>query len=105
MTINVRPAEVRVTWVTNQSTGYCPEPDSWPAVQAALARAGIAAPEGFSQEFLFRRCPRCGSINIIKNGIFECGVCATLLPEEWNLDGFGAAPEPGRAELNLNRIP
>lgn len=94
MTFAVRPSGISVAWVTNQSTGYCPEPDSWPAVQAALARAGIAALEGFSQEFLFRRCPSCGSINIIKDGIFECGVCSTSLPEGWNLDSEGAV-EPG----------
>ena len=76
MTFTIGPRSVSVTWVTNQSTGYCPEPDSWPAVQAALARSDIPGLEGFSKEFLFRRCPRCGSINIIKEGIFDCGVCA-----------------------------
>ena len=91
VTFSVKPSGISVTWVTNQSTGYCPEPDSWTAVEAALARADIAAPEGFSLEFLFRRCPRCGSINIIKDGIFECGVCSTSLPEEWNLDSEAAA--------------
>jgi hypothetical protein len=94
MTFTVMPSDVCVSWVTNQSTGYCPEPDSWPAVEAALARAGIAGPEGFSQEFMFRRCPRCGSINIIKEGVFECGVCATRLPEEWNLNSEVAAKHP-----------
>jgi hypothetical protein len=97
MTFTIRPSGVSVTWVTNQSTGYGPEPDSWPAVEAALARAGIAAPEGFSQEFFFRRCPRCGTVNIIKDGVFECGVCSTLLPDEWNRNSEGAA-EPGAAE-------
>jgi len=86
MTFTVRPRRVSVTWITNQSTGYCPEPDSWPTVESALATAGIAGPKGFSQEFVFRRCPRCASINIIKEGVFECGVCSTPLPEEWNLD-------------------
>ena len=85
MTFTVMPSGVSVTWVSNQSTGYCPEPDSWPVVEAALGRAGIPAPEGFSQEFMFRRCPRCGSINIIKEGVFECGVCSTPLPLAWNL--------------------
>lgn len=98
MTFAVRPRSVTVTWVTNQSTGYCPEPDSWPAVETALARAGIAGPEGFSQEFVFRRCPRCGSINIIKEGIFECGVCSTPLPEEWNLDAEVAAEQGAAAD-------
>jgi hypothetical protein len=91
MTFAVEPNGIRVTWVTNQSTGYGPEPDSWPAVQAALTRTGLVAPEGFSQEFLFRRCPRCGSVNLIKERVFECGVCSERLPEKWNLDSAGAA--------------
>jgi len=82
MTFTVTPRDVRVTWVTNQSTGYCPEPDSWPAAQAALERAGIAAPDGFSLELLFRRCPQCGSINIVKDQNFACGVCSAALPEK-----------------------
>jgi len=84
MTFTVTAGTPRVTWVTNQSSGYCPEPDSWPAVKAALERAGIHAPDGFSQELVFRRCVRCGSINIVKDGIFACGVCSTPLPAEWN---------------------
>lgn len=91
MMFTVRPISVSVTWVTNQSTGYCPEPISWPAVETALARAGIAGPRGFSQALEFRRCPRCRSINIIKDGVFECGACALPLPEEWNLDSQAAA--------------
>ncbi len=86
MTFTVRRRDVSVTWVTNQSTGYCPEPDSWPAIEAALVRAGIAAPDGFSQAFDFRWCPRCGSINIVKDEVFECGTCSTPLPEQWNCD-------------------
>src|SRR5262249_23669735 len=32
---------VRVEEVSNQSTGYCPQPESWPAVASALDRLGI----------------------------------------------------------------
>jgi hypothetical protein len=91
MAFTVRPNGVSVAWVTNQSAGYCPEPDTWPAVEAALARAGITPPDGFSQEFIFRRCPQCRSINIVKEGILECSVCSTPLPEAWNLDSEAAA--------------
>src|SRR5262245_26937136 len=38
---------VEVAAVSNQSTGYCPEPESWPAVAAALSAAGLEPPEGF----------------------------------------------------------
>lgn len=91
ITFTVRRSGVSVTWVTNQSTGYCPEPDSWADVEATLARAGIAAPDGFSQAFDFRRCPRCGSINIVKDKVFECGSCSTQLPEKWNFEAEIAA--------------
>jgi hypothetical protein len=97
MTFHVWRGGVRVSWVTNQSTGYCPEPDSWPAVEAALARAGLPSPDGFSQALDFRRCPRCASINIVKDGFFECGACSTPLPEEWNLDAPVAA-EPSASD-------
>jgi hypothetical protein len=93
ITFTITPPGVLVSSVTNQSTGYCPEPESWPAVRTALERAGLVAPPSFSPAFVFRRCPRCGSINIIKDRIFECAVCSAPLPAEWNLDG----PETERA--------
>jgi hypothetical protein len=80
----VTPAGLSVSWITNQSTGYCPDGDSWPAVQESLVRAAITAPTGFTQVFVFRACRQCGAINIIKDGLFECGVCASPLPDEWN---------------------
>jgi len=104
MTFTIRRNGVSVTWVTNQSSGYCPEPDSWPAVEAALERAGIAAPDGFSQAFDFRRCPRCGAINIVKDGVFECGACSTPLPVEWNVDAE-IAVEPAAADVTSNVKP
>lgn len=73
-----------VSRVTNQSTGYCPDPDCWPAVTAALAAADIAGPRGFNDACVFRRCPGCGQTNIIKEGWFVCGVCDGELPRVWN---------------------
>lgn len=75
---------VMVESVTNQSTGYCPEPQSWPAVALALEYLGIAAPKGFSPEFIFRRCPKCGQINLVKESHFYCAVCEAELPKDWN---------------------
>ncbi|HJY76311.1 MAG TPA: hypothetical protein VKE95_06740 [Burkholderiales bacterium] len=72
--------------VTNQSTGYCPEPESWNAMAEALARAGIRGPGRYSTEFVFRRCEHCGQINIVKEGIFECVVCNHALPATWNCE-------------------
>ena len=70
--------------VSNQSTGYCPEPESWAAVQLALERLGIDSPRGFSPEFIFRRCPQCDQTNLVKDSHFYCGVCEAELPQSWN---------------------
>lgn len=76
-----------VTDVSNQSTGYCPDPTSWSAVVAALDRAGIAHLGGFTHEVVFRRCPECDEINIVREGDFVCVFCESPLPGHWNVDG------------------
>jgi hypothetical protein len=73
-----------VAEVSNQSTGYCPEPDSWPAVAAALDRPGIPHPGRFTSPITFRRCEGCGERSVVKDGWFVCGVCGADLPDEWN---------------------
>ena len=70
--------------VSNQSTGYCPEPESWPAVAAALGRIGVRHPGQFTTEVVFRRCVKCGERNVVKGGWFVCGVCEAELPQQWN---------------------
>ncbi|WP_033324020.1 hypothetical protein [Actinomadura atramentaria] len=75
--------------VSNQSTGYCPEPASWRAVADALDRAGIAHPGEFTFSIVFRRCPGCGERNVVRDGFFACVFCASALPEAWNFDGGG----------------
>jgi hypothetical protein len=74
----------RVEEVSNHSTGYCPEPESWPAVARALARIGLDHPGHFTQEVIFRRCPACGQRNIVKDRAFACGLCGESLPAAWN---------------------
>lgn len=76
----------RVEEVSNQSTGYCLEPESWPQVAAALDAIPLAHPGQFTAPCVFRRCPVCAQINIIKDGYFTCAVCGADLPEQWNLD-------------------
>ena len=85
--VDRRRRSVEVVYVTNQSTGFCPEPESWPTVEAALDAAGIGRPGGFIAEIIFRRCPNCGATNIVKDGWFECAVCSAELPREWNFGG------------------
>ncbi|XVU21699.1 hypothetical protein ACQPZJ_31055 [Actinoplanes sp. CA-054009] len=74
----------RVLEVSNQSTGYCPDPDCWPAVREALDRLGIAHPGDFTNKVVFRRCPSCGERNIVRDGDFTCALCDSELPAEWN---------------------
>ena len=73
-----------VVEVSNQSTGFCPEPESWPAVAAALERAGLRHPGSFTREVVFRRCPACGQRNLVKESWYVCGVCGKDLPAAWN---------------------
>jgi hypothetical protein len=71
--------------VSNQSAGYCLDPDSWPAVAMALDRIGLAHPGDFTGKIVFRRCPACGQLNIVRDGDFACAVCDGPLPECWNI--------------------
>lgn len=91
VTLCLHTGRVAVEEISNQSTGYCPEPESWSAVAAALAAAGVEAPEGYTTELLFRRCPGCGQINVVKDRVLECAVCGSDLPSAWNLGGAAEA--------------
>lgn len=86
MFFEVGPSGIHVAEVTNQSTGFCPEPESWPAVAAALDHLGVLRPNRFTQEIAFRLCPACGQRNIVKDGWFVCATCGADLPREWNFE-------------------
>jgi hypothetical protein len=73
-----------VAEVTNQSTGFCPDPDSWPAVAAALGRIGLPHPGDFTDKVVFRLCPSCGERNIVRDDDFTCALCERVLPAHWN---------------------
>lgn len=74
-----------VSEVTNQSTGFCPEPSCWDAVAAALDGIGIEHPGRLTRAYDFRRCERCGELALIKEQWFECVHCGASLPETYNL--------------------
>lgn len=84
-----------VARITNESTGFCPEPESWPAVESALDTAGIAHPGGFERPRIFRRCPACGQRNVVKDGWFHCAVCDARLPSRWNFAKSGPEEAAG----------
>ena len=75
---------IHVAEITNQSTGYCPEPNCWEIVAQVLDQVGLLRPTGFTAVFLFRRCNACGATNLIKDDWFECDVCGAPLSHEWN---------------------
>jgi hypothetical protein len=54
-------------------------------VALALERAGLEGPSGYEPALVYRRCPSCSRLNIVKNGVLECCVCDADLPVEWNL--------------------
>ena len=81
---DVEGAVVEVAKVSNQSTGFCPEPTSWPAVEESLEAAGLEHPGEFTQPIVFRLCPHCGQRNIVKDEWYYCGVCDGELPADWN---------------------
>ena len=75
---------LEIVEITNQSTGSCPQPESWEDVVKALDLINIPHPSSFNIEFIFRRCCSCNQINIVKDNLFICSVCASELPLRWN---------------------
>ncbi|BAZ11711.1 hypothetical protein NIES4071_35370 [Calothrix sp. NIES-4071] len=86
ITFTLTRSNLVVSAITNQSTGYCPESESWEVVASALESANLIYPSDFTSKFVFRRCGICGTINIVKYDWFYCGVCNSNLPKEWNFD-------------------
>ena len=73
-----------VSEITNQSTGFCPEPESWPTVAAALDAIPVVRLEDFTTRVVFRLCPGCSERNIVKDSWFVCDLCGADLPKDWN---------------------
>lgn len=51
---------------------------------------GVGHPGRFTTEIEFRRCPKCGERNVVKDEWFACEVCGSTLPLDWN---FGDGPD------------
>ncbi|WP_019068254.1 hypothetical protein [Streptomyces hokutonensis] len=75
-----------VSEVSNQSTGYCPDVNSWAEVARSLDAAELRRPSGFTYEVVFRRCPDCREHNIVREDDFVCVFCGSDLPAAWNVD-------------------
>lgn len=76
----------RAVSATNLSTGYCPQPECWSALAAALDRAGITRPVAFTHAFEMRRCEACGARQVIKDSELECAECGAAVSARWNFD-------------------
>jgi hypothetical protein len=96
-----------VGYVSNQSTGYCPDTTSWPVVATALDGAELRHSGGFTAAFVFRRCEGCLALNVVKDGDFTCQVCGRELPVDWNVDDDprGVVPRGPRSEWSAARPP
>jgi hypothetical protein len=86
LTLELVNQSLTVSTVSNQSTGYCPELESWVTVASVLQQVGLNVPSGFDPAFQFRRCPKCNAINVIKENVLECAICETELPVLWNFE-------------------
>ncbi|MBA3531602.1 MAG: hypothetical protein H0T73_06785 [Ardenticatenales bacterium] len=86
ITFWLHQTQVDICEISNQSTGYCPEPGSWAVVTAVLERIGLPHPATWTVAYLFRRCQACETINLIKDDWFECAVCGVPLSEHWNFE-------------------
>ena len=73
-----------VVWISNYSSGYCPDPSCFGAVRDALQRLAITAPASFDHAVIFRRCEACGQRCVVKDADYTCAVCDAVLPAEWN---------------------
>ena len=77
--------------VSNQSTGFCPEPASWRVLEQALDTIPIRHPGKFTTKIIFRRCPSCLQRNIVKDDWLFCELCGSELPETWNFGRCGTS--------------
>jgi hypothetical protein len=76
--------DLEVVEVSNQSTGYCPEPICGMAVIEALRRASIDFPKSLTVEITFRRCESCDERNVVRDCFFVCACCDADLPQDWD---------------------
>ena len=79
MLVDLSGGQLEVVSATNQSTGYCPGPESWLGLVEALDAIEIKRPDGFETEFRFGRCLNCDAIAIVKDGDHNCVECGGVL--------------------------
>ena len=88
-----RQPELAIVAISNLSTGYCPQPACWSALEASLHALDIEYPDQLTASFEFRLCPGCGQRNLIKDEWYECASCESPLPRTWNFHAPRASSE------------
>jgi len=54
------------------------------SVKAALDKAKLNGLSDFSRKFIFRKCEKCGLLNIVKEDWYICAACDEALSKAWN---------------------
>ncbi len=75
-------ASLKISHISNQSTGYCPDAESWKDVSKALSKTDLAHPDYFTTSFIFRICSHCHNLNVVKDNYFVCIMCESDLDED-----------------------
>jgi hypothetical protein len=60
-------------WLADQHHRYCPDRDAWPTVPRR-STADVRHPNRFTFPVVFRRCPICLAIKVVRDEHFVCGV-------------------------------
>jgi hypothetical protein len=55
-------------------------------VSDALALVEVDHPGQYTRAYVFHQCEQCGQINLVKDDVLECAVCASALPAGWNFE-------------------
>ena len=73
-----------IVFISNQSTGYCPDVTCFDVAATVLKNLGLTPPSTWTFAAVFRRCDGCGERNLVKDSWFVCAVCDAQLPQAYN---------------------
>lgn len=85
LTLSLEGEQWIVDEVSNQSTGFCPQVESWSVMDEVLSGLGCAYPQWWTMACEFRTCEACQALVLVKEGWFECVFCQAALPSEYNV--------------------
>lgn len=71
--------------VSNQSTGFCPQVESWSVMDEVLRGLGCVYPSEWTMACEFRRCETCEALALVKEDWYECVFCQASLLYTYNV--------------------